>query len=165
MQTANRTTKTLLTLSLLGATTILFLPPVHALPVFPHAPHAPGMDKEDKKNKGKIEEAPTPYTGPKKRLAIMNKDLQGNTAPVGDWTKLLKTKYGIENGDDVGLKLNSMLTTALQNTGRFVLVERQNFEDIRVEQDLTTEGQTTEQTGAKKEIGRASCRERVCSTV
>ncbi len=106
---------------------------------------------DSKKKKGKVvEEAPAGYKGPKKRLAIMNKDLQGNTAPTGDWLKIVKERYGFKNGDDVGLKLNSMLTTALQETGRFIILERQDFDDIRAEQDLTQEGQTTEKTGAKK---------------
>lgn len=118
------------------------------------APPACAQQQDDGGNgkKGKTEKpAPAPaYTGPKKRIAVMSPDEPGNTAPNGEWVKAMKLSYGIKDADDAGLKLNSMLTTALQNTGRFVIVERQHFNDIRSEQDLAKEGQTTAQTGAKK---------------
>ena len=89
------------------------------------------------------------YSGPKKRLAVMNTD-KGENSVSSEWFKLMQRYGKFHTPDDVGLKLNSMLTTALNNTGRFVLMERQNFEDIRGEQSLMTEGQTTTQTGAQK---------------
>src|SRR5690242_18323347 len=71
-------------------------------------------------------EKPAAYSGPKKRLAVMNTDESGNSTS-SEWFKLIQRYGKFHSADDVGLKLNSMLTTALQNTGRFVLVERQNF--------------------------------------
>ncbi len=110
----------------------------------------PDKKQKTQKNSAGSEDKPAPYTGPKKRLAVMSPDQQGNTAQTSEWMKILKERHGFKDGDDVGLKLNTMLTTALQNTGRFVLLERQNFGDIRSEQDLASEGQTTAQSGAKK---------------
>jgi curli biogenesis system outer membrane secretion channel CsgG len=81
----------------------------------------------------------------------MNKDMDGsNTAAHSDYYKQFAAQTGTKDADDVGLKLNTMLTTALQSTGRFVIVERQDFGDIKSEQALTDQGQTTTQTGAKK---------------
>ncbi len=94
-------------------------------------------------------EKAAPYSGPKKRLAVMNTD-KGENSTSSEWFKLMQRYGNFHTADDVGLRLNSMLTTALNNTGRFVLVERQNFDDIRGEQSLTAEGQTTVQTGAQK---------------
>lgn len=105
---------------------------------------------QDESKKNQNDQPPPPYVGPKKRIAIMNKDLDGNTAPHGEWYKAWSASHGVKDADDVGLKMNTMLTTALQGTGRFVILERQDFNDIKGEQDLAGQGQTTAQTGAKK---------------
>ncbi len=112
---------------------------------------AAGMPQDDGKKSDKNQPPPPPpYVGPKKRIAIMNKDMDGNTASHSDQYQAFAAQTGTKNADDVGLKLNTMLTTALQSTGRFVIVERQDFGDIKSEQALTDQGQTTAQTGAKK---------------
>ena len=132
----------------IGASVVVLGAAMSACPRVSLAQDQDTPKKEDGKKDKK--ETPPPYTGPKKRLAVMNQDLPGNATPNGEFDKYIKAHYNLKDGDDVGLKLNTMLTTALQNTGRFVLVERQNFNDIRGEQDLAKEGQTTVQTGAKK---------------
>ncbi|MFQ6096252.1 MAG: CsgG/HfaB family protein [Armatimonadota bacterium] len=46
--------------------------------------------------------------------------------------------------------LTEMLTTALVDTGRFVVVERAGMDDVLAEQQLAQEGVTTKETGAKR---------------
>ena len=126
------------------AVAVLVVPFVSA-PAFARA--AP---QDDNKKNQNDQPQPPPYTGPKKRIAIMNKDADGNTSAHSDQYKAFAAQTGTKDADDVGLKLNTMLTTALQSTGRFLIVERQDFGDIKSEQALTDQGQTTTQTGAKK---------------
>ena len=88
--------------------------------------------KQTGKNKTE-EQTPAPYTGPKKRIAVMNMDVSIPDSNAKQWADLIKRYNNIHTTSDVGLKLSEMMTTALQNTGRFVLVERQNIDDVRDE--------------------------------
>ena len=49
---------------------------------------------------------------------------------------------------DIGTGLAEMLIDALQNTGKFIVLERLNLEDVTFEQDLVTAGRVAEKTGA-----------------
>jgi len=71
------------------------------------------------------------YHGPKKRIAVAPMDI-----PASTWTTY-SSYYGSSSGfnsaEDVGQKLGTMMTTALQSTGRFRVLERQNIGDIKDE--------------------------------
>ncbi len=80
----------------------------------------------------KIEELSS-LKGPKKTIAVMDFDNK-----AGGWSE-----WNIGNG------MSEMLTTALFNSGRFVVVERQAITDVLAEQDLGASGRTTEAGAAK----------------
>lgn len=52
-------------------------------------------------------------------------------------------------GDNVGTGMSDMLATALMETGRFIVLERQRVGDIIQEQDLVSAGRISKRTGAK----------------
>lgn len=71
------------------------------------------------------------YSGPKARIAVSRFD------------------YKAAKGDlDVGVGLATMLTTELVNSGRFIVLERENLQDILSEQDLAESGRITAASGA-----------------
>ncbi len=93
---------------------------------------APALSDNKKKN----EPAPLPaYTGPKKRIAVMNVNMPGPESgrASDEFLRVLKQTNGINTLSDVGLKLTEMLETALHQTGRFVMLERVNIDDTREE--------------------------------
>jgi curli biogenesis system outer membrane secretion channel CsgG len=55
----------------------------------------------------------------------------------------------IMGGQETGEGLSAMLTDALVKDGRFVVVERAAFTDIQAEQQIGTQGMTTQETAAK----------------
>lgn len=89
---------------------------------------AVGLAQKDSK-----QEAPK-YTGPKKRVAVMPMDLANARDSIAVW---LRNYSGTMTVEDVGLKLTTMMTTALVETGRFVVLERQDIGDIKNEMAIT----------------------------
>ncbi len=68
--------------------------------------------------------APAPFTGIKKRIGVAG----------------FENKSGWRGEARLGDGMAEMLTTSLYNTGRFIIVERQDLEDILTEQKLQEEG-------------------------
>ncbi len=91
--------------------------------------------EETNKEYTKEEEAPAPvpFTGIKKRIGVSG----------------FENKSGWRGEVSLGDGMAEMLTTELKKTGRFIIVERQDLEDIMSEQRLQEEGKTTKTTGAK----------------
>ncbi len=79
-----------------------------------------------------IEGLPT-LKGPKKSIAVM--DFENNSGFAGEWS--------------LGGGMADMLTTALVQTNRFIVVERPKLQKIIEEQDLATSGRTAKAEGAK----------------
>jgi curli biogenesis system outer membrane secretion channel CsgG len=79
---------------------------------------------------------PTPYYGPKKRIAIIKFENKVKN-PSGDQSW------------EIGDGLAEMLTTELFNSGRFILVERAAFADVVKEQELGQIGLVQQATAAK----------------
>lgn len=75
--------------------------------------------------------APEPFTGIKKRIAVSG----------------FENKSGWRGEARLGDGMAEMLTTALHNTGRFILVERAALEDILGEQRLQEQGKLFKPTG------------------
>lgn len=73
--------------------------------------------------------------GPKKRVAI--RKFENKTAVAS---------YGQYN---IGTGMLDMLTTALVNTGRFVVLEREQMDDVMVEQNFGASGRVKGRTAAK----------------
>jgi curli biogenesis system outer membrane secretion channel CsgG len=71
--------------------------------------------------------------GPKKTIAVME----------------FENKAGADSQWQLGTGMAEMLTTALVNTGRFIVVERQAVTDVLKEQDFGASGRTTEVGAAK----------------
>jgi len=88
--------------------------------------------EEVKIQKGTL--TPTTYFGPKKRVAILDFDVK---AP------------GAES--KIGSGMAEMLITALQDTGKYIVLERENktFQDMLKEQDLGKDGRIKPETAAK----------------
>jgi len=77
-----------------------------------------------------------PPTGPKRTVAVGKFDAIGAfTAKYGEW--------------DIGGGLAAMLTTALVESGRFVVIERANLSQILGEQELKAGGLANPETGPK----------------
>ncbi len=93
----------------------------------------PSIAKGDDEKEVKPASRPT-YTGPKKRIAVMPMTAEGKTDDLfGQWANIYKSQNRAYTSEDVGRKLTEMLTTALFDTGRFVILERQNIGDVRDE--------------------------------
>jgi curli biogenesis system outer membrane secretion channel CsgG len=74
-----------------------------------------------------------PYNGPKARIAVSRfTDKTGK----GWWT------------GQIGDGMADMLTTALFNTNRFIVLERQTLQDVLAEQDLGASGRIRQDTAA-----------------
>jgi curli biogenesis system outer membrane secretion channel CsgG len=115
------------------------------------APAAFAQSDKDKKGKAKVEDLSLPpYKGPKKRIAIAPMDIPKENGRA--WDEAIRVYKGANNINtisDVGNSLTSMLTTALHETGRFILLERQDFGDIVNEMKIGEEF-GNEKTAVKK---------------
>lgn len=80
------------------------------------------------------------YTGPKKRLAVVELDSKYSTTitsqPTANGGDTTETTINIPPPSDFGPGLTEMLTTALIQSNRFVLLERKALTDIQNEQQL-----------------------------
>ncbi|HEX2999736.1 MAG TPA: CsgG/HfaB family protein [Armatimonadota bacterium] len=101
--------------------------------------------KSDNKDKDKKETA-QPYTGPKKRLAVMDMEVKvtaaSSTTPTAGGGSTTTSSVTIPPPTDFGQGLTEMLTTALIDTKRFILLERKALEDIKAESARGTDGTT-----------------------
>lgn len=93
---------------------------------------------QDKKDSEEGEEAKepvyTPYSGPRKRVAV---------------TKFDNKVTGVYGNQDLGEGMSEMLVTELIKTNRFVVVERQALQDILGEQEIGQAGVVKKETAAK----------------
>lgn len=82
-----------------------------------------------------------PYFGPKKRLAVLSLDIK-----VTDTNSTVPSNGGSSNTiqipppSDFGTGLTEMLTTALMDSKRFIVLERSDLQDIQTEQQLDAGG-------------------------
>lgn len=85
--------------------------------------------------------SPAPYKGPKKRIAVMPMSTDAPAAQSGfqELIRTYKSENNINTVDQVGRKMTEMLTTALVQTGRFVVLERAAIQDVRDEMAVTAE--------------------------
>lgn len=91
-------------------------------------------------NKYKVKLDLPPYTGPKKRLGVMDLEVKvtattTTTPTTTGGTNTVQTISAPTN-TDFGTGLTEMLTTALIDSGRFVVLERKAMQDIQTEQQL-----------------------------
>ncbi len=90
------------------------------------------------------------FTGPKKRIAVLGfEDKVPRTPERVSLLRLLFGGAGITEGATVGTGMSDMLTTALVESGRFIVVERENFDDILKEQKLGASGMVKDVTATK----------------
>ncbi len=84
------------------------------------------------------------YFGPKQRIAVMGLDSKISTStasdPVQQGGVVSNTTVQIPPPADLGTGLTEMLITSLENTHRFILLERTALQDIQAEQQLGTSG-------------------------
>jgi curli biogenesis system outer membrane secretion channel CsgG len=92
-----------------------------------------------------IEEAQAEsYDGPKARVAVG--PFQDKTARGGGqvgWMSLFGVSFA-----EIGDGMRDMLTTALFNTNRFVVLEREQLDEVLKEQDLAAAGRVKKETAA-----------------
>ncbi|CEK19694.1 CsgG/HfaB family protein [Chthonomonas calidirosea] len=85
-----------------------------------------------------------PYYGPRKRIGVMNMDVAvtatSYTAPTSNGGSVTTTSVQIPPPTDFGMGLTEMLTTALIDSKRFVVLERSALQDIQSEQQLGASG-------------------------
>jgi curli biogenesis system outer membrane secretion channel CsgG len=74
-----------------------------------------------------------PYNGPQKRIAVTTFEYRAG-----------------EGSGDVGQGMTDMLTNALFNTGRFIVLERERLDEVTAEQDRADSGRFKKDTMAKK---------------
>lgn len=85
---------------------------------------------------GTVSPQPAPFSGPKRTVAVGKFDAIGAfTAKYGEW--------------DIGGGLAAMLTTALAESGRFIVIERANLAQILGEQEMKAGGLANPETGPK----------------
>ena len=85
------------------------------------------------------------YNGPKARLAVGK--FQDKTAK-GGWSGGWYGMWGV-HWDQIGDGMRDMLTTALFNSNRYVVLEREQLGEVMEEQDLATAGRVKKGTEAK----------------
>jgi hypothetical protein len=109
-------------------------------------------DKQTKKNEVAPETVQS-FTGPKKRLAVMEMDVKVfsqstmNPNMAGGYTQT--NTVSIPMPSDFGTGLTEMLTTSLVNSNRFILLERKALQDIQSEVMLGSGGAVNSETAAK----------------
>ena len=85
------------------------------------------------------------YDGPKARLAVgefTDKTAKGE-GESGGWFGLYSTHF-----KEIGDGMREMLTTALFNTNRYIVLERQQLDEVLKEQDLAAAGRVKKETAA-----------------
>ena len=74
-----------------------------------------------------------PYNGPQKRIAVSDFDVRSG-----------------QDSREIGSGMSTMLTNALFNTGRFIVLEREDLGEVTKEQDLAASDRFKKQTAAPK---------------
>ena len=74
-----------------------------------------------------------PYNGPQKRIAVSAFDFRSG-----------------QGSAEIGSGMSDMLTNALFNTGRFIVLEREQLHEAMEEQDLAASGRFKKETAAPK---------------
>jgi curli biogenesis system outer membrane secretion channel CsgG len=85
------------------------------------------------------------YNGPKARLAVG--EFQDKTARGGgssSWLNMFGMRWA-----QIGEGMRDMLTTALFNTNRYIVLEREQLDTVLAEQDLGASGRVKKETAAK----------------
>ncbi len=99
---------------------------------------------------GQVKPATPKFIGPKKRavVAAMEVKVQGvsTTAPTPSGSATVVT-LDIQQPTEFGLGLSDMLVTALTESGRFLVFERQNLADVLKEQAFAATPETTAKAG------------------
>jgi len=87
------------------------------------------------------------YNGPKAKVAVMRFD---NKTGIHVKDEIRATSSGVERivGDPIGEGMVEQLTTALAQTGAFIVLERQAIQDIIKEQDFGASGRVRQDTAA-----------------
>jgi len=100
-------------------------------------PTGPGTttNVRDSSGRSMAEAQAEAYNGPKARIAVAR--FENKSADSRDW-------YSPQIGDGMA----DMLTTALVNSGRYIVLERQNVDTVLSEQDLGASGRVREETAA-----------------
>jgi curli biogenesis system outer membrane secretion channel CsgG len=99
-------------------------------------PQVTGASADKAEEQPQVAQALPPLAGPKRTVAVGKFDAIGSfTSKYGDW--------------DIGGGLAAMLTSALVNSERFVVVERAELKEILSEQELKAGGLTNPETGPK----------------
>lgn len=98
---------------------------------------------------------PPPYTGLKKRIAVLPVVVGSTTVGTssragGDASAFTTTWASDRNPGEVGAAMTEQLTTALINSGRFLVLERKALDDVLGEQDLGTSGRVNPETAPGK---------------
>jgi len=92
--------------------------------------------------KTKEPQKPAPYTGLKKRIAVAPIEMQVTVQIAGAEGSQTTIKESTDRGPGtLGSNMTEQLTTALINTGRFVVLERKALSDVREEQALGKSGE------------------------
>jgi curli biogenesis system outer membrane secretion channel CsgG len=93
------------------------------------------------------------YTGPKKRLAVMDMEVKVTATATAEPTPaggvVQTTTVSIPPPSDFGTGLTEMLTTSLIDSGRFLMFERKAIADIQAEQSLGSSGAADPDSAAK----------------
>jgi curli biogenesis system outer membrane secretion channel CsgG len=128
------------------------------------AKSAPGNENsrsatEDTAKPGTSENTLTPFTGPKKRLAVMDMEVKvgpqpGSVQPIpmpapANPASISTAPVDLALPPDFGQGLTEMLTTSLFSTNRFILLERKAIGDIQAELQLAATGVMNPETGGK----------------
>lgn len=143
----------------IGALLMVACPPAFAFNlgrVIDTAKAADAKAKNDEKDSAKVDQKAdakdscdvtaklSPWTGPKKRLGIMDMEVKITTTsamqPTNTGGMTSTTSVNIPPPADFGTGLTEMMTTALIDTGRFILLERKALMDIQSEQALAASG-------------------------
>jgi curli biogenesis system outer membrane secretion channel CsgG len=97
-------------------------------------------NRQQPRNDQNINTKLPPYTGPKKRLAVMDLELKVSTTestePTSSGGVVSTTSVSVPIPTEFGTGMTEMLTTALINSNRFVLIERKALDDIKAEQEF-----------------------------
>src|SRR5574340_1403314 len=98
---------------------------------------------------------PPAYTGLKKRIAVLPIVVGADNVAVrsasGEEARTTTVTWVSDrNPGEVGAGLTEQLTTALINSGRFIVLERKALDEVLGEQDLGASGRVNPETAAAK---------------
>lgn len=136
-------------------------PPANAIKlgdILDKVPSIPAVNKDKNNDDSKAKQASndktspdadpklSTWTGPKKRLGVMDMEVKITTTQSvqptqgGGYNSTTTTTLTIPPPADFGTGLTEMMTTSLMDSGRFILLERKALGDIQAEQALAAGG-------------------------